>query len=159
MAFVDGVGGNLLSVHCKRTRTEQKHSGLGQGSCPGPDEGRGLLVRAGPAGWLPESSGVRSRRLVAAAAQWDTRPRQPQGFGGAAGLALCRDCAENSPPSGGKQINLLRGNLSLDRFSLRRIHSDLCPSGVAFCLGPLTVKAAPCCHGLLLREASELCLV
>lgn len=100
LAFVDGVGGILLSVHCKRPWTEWKHSGLGQGSCPSSDEGRGLLLPAGPAGWLPESSGVRSRQLVAAAAQWGTCPQQPQGFGGAADLALCRDCAENSPPLG-----------------------------------------------------------
>lgn len=52
------------------------------------------------AGSLRDQEGGAGRPLVAAAAQWDTCPQQPQGFGGAAGLALCRDCAENSPPFG-----------------------------------------------------------
>lgn len=110
-------------------------------------------------GLLASSSraqGWGARLTVTAAAQWDTCPWLSQGFVGTVGQALCRDCAENSFPFLEKQINFLWKNLDLDRFSLRRIYSDLCLSVVAFWLGPLKIKATPCCCGLLLWEASEL---
>lgn len=158
LAFKDGMVGSLLAIYyySKRTYTEQKHSGVGHGSRPVPDEGRGLA----PAG-LDGRLALGEHRSEE---QGDNRSCCcPVGHLPLAAVGCRRSCWPGSLQGlcwelffRGKQINFLWENLNLGRFSWRRIHSDLCLPVVAFCLGPLKVKAPPCSHGLCLREGSEL---
>lgn len=154
MAWVRAFWPYIITL--KEHKLNEKHSGVGHGSRPVPEEGRGL-ASAGLDGRLA----LREHRSEE---QGDSHSCScPVGHLPLAAVGCWRSCWPG-PLQGlcwelffweNKSISCEK-NLNLGRFSWRRIHSDLCLSVVAFCLRPLKVKAPPCSHGLLLWEGSEL---